>query len=172
MKKLFLLILLISSTGIYAQSLLTVSDNSDRIRVGGGMGLNFGDHGYFGLNISPFIGYEILPELEGGIGVGYHFATSKISKQNLFKVGPYVNYYPTPEFFARVQYEFYSGNHTLKSTSVKRSFDENALWIGAGYQSVGRVRFYAGMMYNLLYKSDSRVFSNAFQPILGVNVGI
>lgn len=143
-------------------------------RVGGGVGLSFGDNSYMGFSIAPFVGYELNPYTELGIAAGYQYSKDDYIKQNLFKVGPYVNVYPIPEIFGRVQYEYYTGSAKAKSNygGEKYTFDENALWVGAGYRNTGPVQFYIGLMYNVLYNHDSKIFSNGFRPIAGVSFQI
>lgn len=137
-------------------------------RAGGGVGFSMGNN-YTGLSIAPFLGYEVVENLELGIATGYQYVSRKNSKLNLYNVGPYLNFYPIPELFARLQYEYFTGNIKNKHTDLKQSFDENALWVGAGYRNYGQVQFFAGIMYNVLYKSDSRIFDNGFRPIVGVS---
>lgn len=161
------------SVFMYSQSNLTFSASEPGPwRAGGGVGLSLGSGDYFGVSVSPFLGYTLTRELEVGASVGYQYSNWKQAKQNLFNGGPYLNYYPIPNLFARVQYEYYTGNTKNKQTGNKNNFNENALWFGAGYRSPGRVSFYTGLMYNVLYKNDSRLFSNGFRPIIGVSIGI
>src|SRR5690625_5696 len=138
-------------------------------RVGGGVGFSMGSHDYLGLSIGPFVGYEVVRNLELGVSTGYQFTKNRNVKQHLFNVGPYTNFYPIPEFFARLQYEYFRGSSKRKSTGESYNFDENALWIGAGYRNTGPVQVYFGLMYNLLYSGSSHVFTNGFRPIAGVS---
>lgn len=144
----------------------------EKWRVGGGVAMNFGDHGAFALNVSPFIGYEVVQNLEAGVSTGYQYSKYRDVKQNLFSVGPYINFYPIQSIFVRTQYEYYTGTAKFKHLDQSSSFDENALWIGGGYRSTGRVQFYAGIIYNVLYKEKTSMFAEAYQPIVGVSVGL
>lgn len=171
MKKTLLLFFLLFSGFVYSQSVYNNYDQN-KWRVGGGVAMNFGSHGYFGLNISPFIGYEIIQNLEGGLSTGYQFSKYNDVKQNLFSIGPYMNFYPTQFLFARAHYEYYTGSTKFKHIEQKGSFDESALWIGGGYRSGGRIQFYAGIMYNVLYKENESLFAEAYQPIVGVSFGL
>lgn len=141
-------------------------------RVGGGVAMNFGDHGAFALNVSPFIGYELSPNLEGGVTTGYQYSKYRDQKQNLFSVGPYLNFYPIQSLFLRTQFEYFTGSVKIKNSSYSTSFDESALWIGGGYRTGGRVQMYAGIMYNVLYKENKSLFSEAYQPIVGISIGL
>lgn len=144
----------------------------DRLKVGGGVAMNFGNHGYFGLNISPFVGYQFTSILEGGVSTGYQYTKIRDTKQNLFSVGPYLNLYPIQNLFARLHYEHYTGTIKYKHSMQSGSFNEDALWIGGGYRTGDRIQLYIGFMYNLLYKEHKSLFAEAYQPIVGVSIGL
>ncbi|MGI9527695.1 MAG: hypothetical protein ACR2MS_11360 [Weeksellaceae bacterium] len=162
----FMLCLAQGQVGISSQS------NHGKVRVGGGLGVNFGSNSYFGFNLSPFIGYAITPRLEGGVTAGYQYGKDDYQKSNLFSVGPYMNYGVMESIFLRSHLEYYTGNQTLKRNDYERSFDETALWLGAGYQSTGRIRFQTGIMYNVLYDEDDSIFASAIRPYGGVVVSL
>lgn len=174
MRYILLLSCLLLSGFAYSQIGIGSSSVSqqEKWRVGGGVAMNFGDHGAFALNVSPFIGYEVVQNLEAGVSTGYQYSKYRDVKQNLFSLGPYINFYPIQSIFVRAQYEYYTGNTKFKHLDQSSSFDENALWIGGGYRSTGRVQFYAGIIYNVLYKEKTSLFAEAYQPIVGVSVGL
>ncbi len=175
MKRLFILAFLILSVSVFSQQTEIDSPKPNKWRFGGGLGLGFGSNGYFGFAISPFVGYEIIPQLEGGLSVGYQYSKWSDSKQNLFNAGPYFNYYPIPSLFTRLHYEYYTGTNEIEyefeSDPFKYNFNESALWLGGGYRTTGKVQLYAGLMYNVLYDKGSSLFSTGLRPILGVSVG-
>lgn len=179
MKKLFLFLLIGASSIAFSQ--INVGKSSQvaqsNWRVGGGIGMGFGSNDAFNLNISPFVGYAFSPQVEGGITTGYQYSKYRSSKMNLFNIGPYMHVYPIQEIFLRAHYEYYTGNVKHKNTfgdyNNSSSFDEDALWVGGGYRSVGRVQFYAGVMYNVLYKENqSDLFSSGLRPIVGVSISL
>lgn len=174
MKYILLLSCLFFSAAAYSQIGIGSSSvtQQEKWRVGGGVAMNFGDHGAFALNVSPFIGYEVVRNLEAGVSTGYQYSKYRDVKQNLFSVGPYLNFYPIQSIFVRAQYEYYTGNAKFKYLEQSSSFNENALWVGGGYRSTGRVQFYAGIIYNVLYKKETSMFAEAYQPIVGVSVGL
>lgn len=168
MKKILLFFVLIFSIPSFSQE-------TSKWRFGGGLGLSFGSNDYFGFAISPFAGYEITPMLEAGVTAGYQYSKWNDSRQNLFNFGPYVNFYPIWNLFLRTHFEHYIGTHKYNyefGGSHKYNFDESALWLGGGYRSSGRVQFFAGLMYNVLYKEDQSLFSSGLRPIFGVSVGL
>lgn len=176
MKRILTLIVLSISVLVLAQQNEMNTEKLNKWRFGGGLGLGFGSNGYFGFAISPFVGYEIIPQLEGGLTVGYQYSKWSDSKQNLFNAGPYLNYYPIPSLFARAHYEYYTGTNEIEyefeSDNFKYNFNESALWLGGGYRTTGKVQLYAGLMYNVLYDKSSSLFSTGLRPILGVSVGL
>lgn len=175
MKKILFLILLSLSISAFCQDQNSMVNTPSKWRFGGGLGLGFGNNSYFAFAISPFAGYEITPQLEAGVTAGYQYSKWKDSRQNLFSVGPYVNYYPIPAIFLRSHYEFYTGtnkyDYGFNDGSYSYNFNESTLWLGGGYRSTGRIQFFAGMMYNVLYKNETSLFSSGFRPIVGVSVG-
>ncbi len=175
MKKiLFLTFLLTLTSGAIAQNIGNQPASSNW-RVGGGLGLSFGSNDYFSFNVSPSLGYSLNTYTEAGVIGGYQYSKNNYFKSNLFNVGPYVNVYPIPELFLRANYMYYSGNEkTKKDIYPQESYtvEENALWLGAGYQSPGQVRFQVGVLYNVLYKENKSIFSSAWQPFAGINIGL
>lgn len=156
----------------FSQISFSNMQQQDRWRVGGNVGLSFGNNDYFGFSVSPTLGYEITRNLEGGIGVGYRYSKWRNSKQNMFNIGPYLNFYPINSLFLKMNYEYYKGTQKYNHISKTRNFEENALWLGAGYRSGGRIKVYAGLMYNVLYKKGQSIFGNGFRPIGGISIGI
>ena len=173
MKKIFFTtLLLLGLTVGFSQIAVGTSVNEGKWRVGGGVGLGFGNNGYFGFNISPYVGYAIAPRLEGGVTAGYQYGKNDYMKQNLFSVGPYANYYIMDQIFLRGHYEYFTGSQEITSSNMEYDFDESALWLGGGYQSSGRVRFQAGIMYNVLYKENESIFSSPIRPFGGIAVSL
>lgn len=162
MKKWILLCCVLSSGLIFGQR-----DNSqNKWHLGGYVGASFGSE-YTGFSISPSVGYELFPNLVAGATAGYQYSKRREVKQNLFSFGPFVNFYPINTLFLRAHFEHYIGNQKLGSETY--DFNEDALWLGAGYRSPGRVQFFAGVMYNVLYKEGESLFSSGFRPIAGVS---
>ncbi|CAM3332939.1 hypothetical protein [Empedobacter stercoris] len=175
MKKLLLFIISLTlSSTIYAQTYQKQPLNNNW-RFGGGLGLSFGNNGYFGFNVSPSVGYMIANNLELGATAGYQYAKDDYAKLNLFNAGPYVNFFPVENLFLRANYMHYTGKQKYNERynyNYETNLDESALWLGAGYQSSGPIRFQAGVMYNVLYKENESIFSSGFQPFMGVSIGL
>ena len=164
------MLILIGSFG-YGQ--LGVASKIGKVRVGGGLGVNFGSNDYVAIQVTPTIGYEVINNLEVGVGVGYSHISNRDFKRNFANLGTYAQYNLASTFFARANYEYYTGELTDKVFDTSKDFDENALWLGGGYtQQLGGIRMYGGVMYNVLFDEDNSIFVNAFQPIVGVSIGL
>lgn len=141
--------------------------NTSRWRFGGGLGLSVGNNST-GIYISPSLGYMITSDLETGATLAYSYNKYRNYKYNVFSGGIFGNYHIIPELFTRVHYEYYVGDR--KYNNLSDTFNENALWIGAGYQNYGRVRFQAGIMYNTLYDEENSLFSSPWRPFAGISM--
>lgn len=173
MKKIILLVSILCSSLAFSQiDVSPAQQPQKKWRIGGNIGLSFGNNDYFGLSISPTLGYEITRNLEGGISLGYRYSKRRHSKQHMFNGGPYLNFSPINSLFLRTQYAYYTGSTEYTDISRTRHFNENALWVGGGYRSGGRVKVYAGLMYNVLYKEGQSIFANGLRPIAGVSIRI
>lgn len=168
-KSIFLFFLLIS---IPAFSQLAMGTSFGKFRVGGGLSMSFGNDSFFGVSVYPSVGYMLMPGLEAGVTVGYQYSGWKTAKSNLFSAGPYLQFFPIDELFLRSHYEYFTGKTKFKDNSYSINYDESALWLGGGYRSGGKVSFYAGLEYNVLWKKDESIFSNAYRPIVGVSIGL
>lgn len=93
---------------------------------------------------------------------------------NRFGVGPFVNYYFARSFFLGANLQQYFINSEEKYTGYKFDKDETALYLGGGYmQSIGNNAFIQfGVMYNVLWKERSSIFSSGFVPSVGFVVGL
>lgn len=173
MKKILSLVVLVATLQ-FGFSQISVGSNvtEGKWRVGGGLGLNFGNNGYFGLNIAPSAGYMITPKLEAGVSAGYQYSKSDYYKSNLFSGGPYMNYHVFDGLFARGHFEHFTGNQKILSSNHEISIDESALWLGGGYSTPGPVRFQVGIMYNVLHDEDDSVFSSPVRPFGGVAISL
>lgn len=137
-------------------------------RLGFTGGISFGNNEYFSTSISSALGYYLGQGIEAGMTAGFQHSGNKLYNYNLFSGGPYANYSFIPQMFARVHYEYYTGTQKNKVFNYKSNINESALWVGGGYQSNGRVGIRAGIMYNVLYKENSRIFSSALKPFAGI----
>lgn len=174
MKKHFTLLLMLISFWSFSQIAISPETPANRWTFGGGLGLGFGSNSYFNLQVSPRVGYKITDQLEGGIIGNVSWQTSDFYKSTMLGVGPFANYYFARSFFVGANLQQYFINSTEKFTNYKYSTDETALYLGGGYmQSMGNNAFVQfGIMYNVLWKERSSIFSTGFVPTVGFVVGL
>lgn len=174
MKKIFTLGLIVINILAYSQIAMNSGTQSNRWTFGGGLGVGFGSNSYFNLQVSPRVGYKITEQLEGGIVGNVSWQSSDYYKSTMFGVGPFVNYYFARSFFIGANFQQYFINSKEKFTGYKFDTDETALYLGGGYmQSLGNNAFVQfGIMYNVLWKERSSIFSSGFIPSVGFVVGL
>lgn len=173
MKKIFTFFVLVLCVHLgFSQIAVESHVTENKWRLGGGLGLNFGNNGYFSFNISPHVGYMLAPNLETGVSAGYQYGKSDFFKSNNFSFGPYANYYIVSGLFARAHYEYYTGNQENLTTNQKWNLDESALWLGAGYSTSGPIRFQAGILYNVLYDDGNSIFRSPIRPFSGITISL
>jgi len=174
MKKIFTLGLIVINILVYSQIAMNSGTQSNRWTFGGGLGVGFGSNSYFNLQVSPRVGYKITDQLEGGIIGNVSWQSSDYYKSTMFGVGPFVNYYFARSFFIGANLQQYFINSKEKFTGYKFDTDETALYLGGGYmQSLGNNAFVQfGIMYNVLWKERSSIFSSGFVPSVGFVVGL
>lgn len=174
MKKIFTLGLIVINILAYSQIAMNSGTQSNRWTFGGGLGVGFGSNSYFNLQVSPRVGYKITDQLEGGIIGNVSWQSSDYYKSTMFGVGPFVNYYFARSFFIGANLQQYFINSKEKFTGYKFDTDETALYLGGGYmQSLGNNAFVQfGIMYNVLWKERSSIFSSGFIPSVGFVVGL
>lgn len=149
----------------------------DKVYVGGGLGLQFGNYTF--IDLAPIIGYRFNTNISAGIGLTYKFFQDNRNtnyKTHIYGGSIFGNYVFTKNFFAHVEYElinldFIELNPNGSVFSKKRR-DLSYLWIGGGYrQPVGANSYLvATILYNVL---DTKGFFYP-NPIyrLGFNIGL
>lgn len=173
MRYILLFITVIFSYSAYSQIQISSLNKkkNDNLRIGGGLGLNFGSNNSMDLNISPFIGYALNQQFELGLSTGYQYNKYLNTKRHLLSLGPYANIYPLPNMFLRTQYEHFAGKTKIKSSNMQiHKFDDNALWVGGGYRTGDVIQMYVGFMYNVLHKEGKSLFKDAYRPIAGISI--
>lgn len=174
MKKLFILCLVLISFLSFSQIAMSPQTPANRWTFGGGLGIGFGSDSYFNLQVSPRFGYKITDQLEGGMIGNVSWQTSNFYKSTMFGVGPFMNYYFARSFFVGGNLQQYFINSEEKYYGYKFRTDETALYLGGGYmQPIGNNAFAQfGLMYNVLWKERSSIFSTGFIPSVGFVVGL
>lgn len=175
MKKITLLILLsFSSTAFSQVAVGTPTAETNKWTFGGGLGVGFGSNSYFNLQVAPRVGYRLTNDLEAGLIGSVSWQTSDFYKSTMFGFGPFVNYYFARSFFVSGNLQHFFINYEDKYYDFKNNQQETALYLGGGYmQQIGNNSFMQiGLMYNILYKENSSVFSGGLIPSVGFVVGL
>lgn len=175
MKRLTLLLMLMLFGSAFSQvSVSAPSSETNRWTFGGGIGVGFGSNSYFNLQVAPRVGYRLTNDLEAGLIGSVSWQTSDYYKSTMFGFGPFVNYYFARSFFVSGNLQHFFINYENKFYDYKDDQQETALYLGGGYmQQIGNNSFMQiGLMYNVLYKENSSVFSGGLIPSVGFVVGL
>jgi hypothetical protein len=175
MKKFIISLFLITSGSIFSQIAVGTSpENNNRWTFGGGIGVGFGSNSAFYLSASPRVGYRLTDDLEGGVLGSISWQTSDFYRSTMFGVDPFLNYYIARTFFVSANYQHYFINYKDKYYDYKMNANEDALYLGGGYmQRIGNNSYMQlGLMYNVLWKENSSIFSSGLVPNIGFVVGL
>ncbi len=175
MKKLIIPLFLLISGSVFSQMVSdSLSGNHNRWTFGGGIGVGFGSQSTFYLSASPRVGYRLTDDLEGGMTASVSWQTSDFYRSTMFGIGPFVNYYIADMFYLSANYQHYFINYKDKFYDYKMNNQEDALYLGGGYmQRVGNNSFIQiGLMYNVLWKENSSIFSSGLVPNIGFVMGL
>lgn len=175
MKKFIISVFLLISGSIFSQVAVGTSpENNNRWTFGGGIGVGFGSQSTFYLQASPRVGYKLTDDLEGGVIGSISWQTSDYYRSTMFGVGPFLNYYIARTFYVGANFQHYFINYKDKFYDYKMNQEESALYLGGGYmQRIGNNSYLQlGLMYNVLWKEDSSIFSNGLVPNIGFVVGL
>lgn len=174
MKKHFILFGLLIGLSATAQISTSAMTQENRWTYGGNVGLGFGSNNYFNVQVSPRVGYRLTEDLEAGVMGSVSFQSSRYYQSTMFGVGPFANYYLGRSFFLGTSFQQYFINYREKHTDYKYDKDESALYLGGGYmQRISNgAYFQIGVMYNVLWKNNSSIFSSGLVPNIGFVVGL
>lgn len=175
MKKLFISSFILISGVVFSQVAIgTPTAETNKWTFGGGLGVGFGSNSYFNLQVAPRVGYRLTNDLEAGLIGSVSWQTSDFYKSTMFGFGPFVNYYFARSFFVSGNLQHFFINYEDKYYDFKDNQQETALYLGGGYmQQIGNNSFMQiGLMYNVLYKENSSVFSGGLIPSVGFVVGL
>lgn len=172
MKKNWMFFLILISCSSFAQ--ISMGSSNGKWTYGGGIGLGFGNNGYFNIGVSPRVGYRLMDDLEVGLQGSVSFQSSDFYKSTMIGVGPFANYYIAQNFYVGGVMQHYFVNYKDKFYDYKANAEETALYLGGGYlQRIGNnSAMQLGLMYNVLWRENKSMFSSGFSPSIGFVVGI
>lgn len=178
MKKILLTTLVLSAVCLNAQIGTSTNINNEgkasKWTFGGGLGVGFGSNSAFNLQVAPRVGYRLTDDLEAGMIGSVSWQTSDFYKSTMFGIGPFANYYIARSFYVSGNLQHYFANYEDKFYGFKDKQQETALYLGGGYmQQLGNNSYMQiGLMYNVLYKENSSMFSSGLIPSVGFVVGL
>lgn len=140
----------------------------DKVQFGGGLGLGFGS-GYTDITVAPSAIYNF----NNYVALGTGLQGSYVSSKNLFSSAIYGAsiiglFNPINEIQLSAEVEQVRVNSTIKQQGfpdIKDNFWNTGLFLGAGYRA-GNVT--VGARYNVLFKENNFVYSDAFMPFVRV----
>lgn len=160
----FVIFLFFSNQAVHAQ--FSRSDFWDKVDVGGGLGLNFGNS-YFAASISPSAVYNFNPYFALGPGLSYSYVKDGDYKSSILggSVIALVNALPSIQVSAEFEELYVTQNASLDGGNINRDFWNSALFLGLGYRA-GLVTI--GARYNVLYNENDGIYTSAIQPFIRV----
>ncbi len=137
------------------------------VRVGGGIGLSFGD-GFFGGTLAPSVVYDFDEKLSLGVGLTGTYNKQKNFYKSTIVGGSVLGLYNIiPQL--QVSAEFEELHVTRKYDNQFSNIDNNywfpALFVGAGFR---QQNFTIGIRYDVLYDNAKSIYASAYVPFVRV----
>ena len=150
----------------FAQNQQSQSAFWNRVRFGGGIGLNFFNGGFNG-SISPSAIYQFNDYVAAGLGANVNY--NSFNDQRFLAYGPsaIVLANPIAQIQVSGEFEILRVNSSIQSPNgtFESDFWAPALFFGVGY----RTQFATvGVRYNVLNNNDNNIYANAFVPFVRV----
>ncbi len=141
---------------------------SDKIFFGGSFGLQFGT--ITAINLSPTIGYRIVPKVESGIGVSYNFYRNSYYDYQFSYYGGnvFARYFPLKNFYITGMLEMLN----VEPLSAILGLGGNRIWVpgvlaGGGYRQMLGQRF--GTQITFLYNFTMTESTPYINPIMQID---
>lgn len=140
-----------------------------KVQFGGGLGLAFGN-GFTDITIAPGAIYNFNERFALGTGLQYsHIKQRDFYSSHLYGGSVIGLYNPIPQIQLSMELEQLRANVKYDAFGVEEEYNDDfwstGLFVGAGYRA-GNVTI--GGRYNLLFKADRNVYSDAFMPFVRV----
>jgi hypothetical protein len=142
---------------------------------GGGVGFGFGDVEW--VDISPMVGFKVLPQLATGIGLSYRYMKDSRYSEPVtssdYGANVFAQYTIAKNVFAMVEYEYLS--YEYYPTGADKTRDGfNSVFVGGGvFQPLGgHASLVLSTLYNLSYSEDEAgPYGSPWVLGAGVSVG-
>lgn len=165
-KVILLLIFFITSNDSKAQS--QPNEFWQHVRLGGGIGLSFGD-GFFSGTLAPSAIYQFNEQFAAGVALNGTYASLKNQYDATILGGSVLALYNViPQIQISTEFEQLHVNRNYEYLNLP-DFTEKywypALFIGVGFHSNN---FTLGIRYDVLFDDDKSIYANAFAPFVRV----
>ncbi|HZN03411.1 MAG TPA: hypothetical protein VFD06_07455 [Candidatus Polarisedimenticolia bacterium] len=148
----------------------------DRMFFGGGIGFGFGDVDF--VSVEPLIGIRLDPKLSVGATLLYRYTNDDRFPEEIhfndYGARAFVQFFPVPNFFGQVEYEYLDYEYVLPNLDTDRT-TAGSVFVGGGvFQSIGRgAAFFASTLYNLSYDDNDPTspYDSPWVVRAGVSVG-
>ena len=142
------------------------SDFWQKIQFGGGIGLSIGS-GYTDITLAPSAIYNFNRFVALGLGAQYTYVKQKdFYASNLYGGNLIGLFNPIEKIQLSVELEQLRVNvNLIGSSSSSQDFWNTGLFLGAGYRTGNAT---IGARYNLLFRKNDFVYSDAFMPFIRV----
>lgn len=166
-KTFFLGLFLLFSVGFcFSQNRQSSSDFWNRVRFGGGIGLNFSNGGFSG-SIAPSAIYQFNEVFAAGVGANVNFY--KFNDQRFWAYGPNVIVLanPIPQLQLSGEFEQLRVNTSLRTLggTIQEDYWSPGLFLGAGYTTNFAT---VGIRYNVLHDDEDSIYFNAWMPFIRI----
>ena len=138
-----------------------------KLQVGGGLGLGIGSN-YTNITVAPSAIYPVNEYFSTGLGIQYSYVKQKgLYDSHIYGASIITLFNPIREVQLSAELEELRVNNTYTafSASIKDDFWNTALFLGAGYRNQNVT---IGFRYNILYKEENNVYSQAWMPFVRV----
>jgi hypothetical protein len=151
----------------------------DKMFVGGGFGLSFGDVTF--VQLMPIVGYRITPKLSGGVRFMYQYTSRKLSyltpperiSSHDFGLGPFARMMLFGPVFAQIEYEYLNYQYyTAPGEKIRSGFDSFMAGGGIIQPIGGKAAFFLTALYNFSYNSSSTAGPQPYDSPLVLRAGI
>lgn len=165
--KVFLILLFFISTNDFKAQTLQ-NEFWQHVRLGGGIGLSFGD-GFFSGTLAPSAIYQFNEQFAAGVALNGTYASLKNQYNATILGGSVLALYNViPEIQFSTEFEQLNVNRKYEYTALPDYTEKYwypALFLGVGFHSNN---FTLGIRYDVLFDNDKSIYANAFAPFVRV----
>lgn len=138
-----------------------------QVRIGGGIGLSFGN-GFFSGTLAPSAIYDFNEQFSMGLGLNGTYNTSKDSYKSTIVGGSVLGLYnviPQLQISAEFEELYITRKYESSLAISDDRYSYPALFFGAGFR---QNNFTIGLRYDVLYDADKSIYASGFVPFVRV----